>query len=90
MVDLPALGQQRMGVAAWAVSGTEGLGSVSIFFPLHFLLWLSLLPSPNSPLPTPFSFQTQKGATISVKQEVKGKRGKEQSEMGRWYPEVAR
>ena len=32
----------------------------------------------------------QASQKISVKQEVKGKRGKEQREMGRWYPEVTR
>ena len=87
MVDLPALGQQKPGVAEWAASGTERLGSVSVFHSSRLLLMDPLLPPPTPP-PTPFFSQTQKGAKTRVKQEKE--RGKEQREMGRWCPEVTR
>ena len=86
MVDLPALGQQRAGVATWAASGTESLGSVSIFHSSPLPLMDPSPPSPQFPSPNTIFFPNTEKSKNQCEAGSKGKERERAERDGKVVP----
>ena len=87
MVGLPALGQQRMGAATWAMSGTEGLGSVSIFLSSPLPLMDLSPPFPQLPSPNTIFFPNTERSNDQREAGSKGKERERAERDGKVVPQ---